>query len=69
MPSLSNNSQITRQQILLAPSVCCNVFGNWSIDNVLSAGFLQSFGDHLAQLTVQQYPNSEFIVRIPDLTC
>jgi hypothetical protein len=59
MPSLSNNTQIKRQQILLAPSICCNIPGNWSIEDVLAAGFLQEFGTHLAQLSVQHYPYGE----------
>ena len=57
MPSLSNNSEITRQQVLLGPSICYNIWGNWSIYDVLNAGYLSNFSDHLSHLAVQHYPN------------
>jgi hypothetical protein len=41
---------VGRKDTLVGPSVCCN----WAIDDILSAGYLQEFGQGLAQVSVQQ---------------
>ncbi|KAF9506580.1 glycoside hydrolase family 79 protein [Hydnum rufescens UP504] len=55
--AMGNNSAIKNQMILLGPSICCNIDGQWSIDQVLAAGYLTDFSAQLAQLAVQYYPN------------
>ncbi|KAF8320735.1 hypothetical protein DL93DRAFT_2073392 [Clavulina sp. PMI_390] len=57
IPAIQNNTQVTRQSILLAPSICCDISGNWSVTDLLDAGFMDDFGSNLAALSIQHYPN------------
>lgn len=54
---------VSRQDILLAPSVCCNLSpGGWSIEDVLNGGLLTNYGDSVSQLAVQRYPRGQYFI-------
>ncbi|KAF8320741.1 hypothetical protein DL93DRAFT_1730126 [Clavulina sp. PMI_390] len=57
--SAMKSGGVTRQDILLAPSVCCNVDPKdnpWSIEDILNGGLLTDYSDSVAYLAVQRYP-------------
>jgi hypothetical protein len=51
---------ITNRQIFLAPSICCNVDGNWDVNAVVPP-MLENFKDDLKVISVQHYPDSEHL--------
>lgn len=55
---MAQTSEITNKQILLGPSICCNLDGLWSIDQVLQSGYINTFNNVLKDITVQRYPNA-----------
>lgn len=55
---------ISNQDVLLGPSVCCNPQDEqWSIDDVIQAGFIDRFAQELKILSVQKYPNGSVYYR------
>lgn len=51
---------VKRQDVLIAPSVCCNLRpGGWSIQDVLDGGLLNTYGGSVSQLAVQRYPRGK----------
>ena len=56
--------QLTNPQILLGPSICCNVdpvISPWSIDQVIAAGFVSGFNTNLKIVGVQHYPRGKLV--------
>lgn len=49
-------SGITRQKVLLTPSTCCESSPDWSIEDVITAGLLDTYGNMISHLAVQRYP-------------
>ncbi|KAF8324445.1 uncharacterized protein EI90DRAFT_2934654 [Cantharellus anzutake] len=54
---MQQDSAITNESILIGPSICCDIDGQWSIDQVINAGYISTFNKQLKQLAVQYYPN------------
>lgn len=53
---------VKRQDVLIAPSVCCNIYPyGWSIEDVLNGGLLTNYGGSVSQLAVQRYPRGKSI--------
>jgi hypothetical protein len=51
--------EITRSDMLVGPSVCCNVPG-FGVYDVLGAGFLSDFVSQLKYFSIQHYFLSKF---------
>ncbi|PAV18473.1 glycoside hydrolase family 79 [Pyrrhoderma noxium] len=51
-----NDSNIKNNSQFVAPSVCCGGNIGWTPEDVWNTGFLDSYGDHLAYISVQHYP-------------
>lgn len=51
------NKQVPADNLILGPSVCCNVEG-FEFGDVLSSGWLEQNINYLAAVTVQHYPNN-----------
>ena len=49
-----NDSNIKNNSQFVAPSVCCGGNIGWTPEDVWNTGFLDSYGDHLAYISVQQ---------------
>ena len=61
--------QLTNPQILLGPSICCNVdpiISPWNIDQVIAANFVSEFNNQLKVLSVQHYPRGK-LAQLPIL--
>ncbi|KAF8332661.1 uncharacterized protein EI90DRAFT_2917640 [Cantharellus anzutake] len=63
--AMQQNPGITNPQILLGPTVCCNIDGLWSIDQVIQAGYVTGFNNQLRVLAVQRYPHDNCAVDNP----
>ena len=57
--AMQQSPGIHDSQILLGPTVCCDIDQLWSIDQVIQAGFVTGFTDQLKVLAVQRYPHGE----------